>query len=450
MSIALLSVSVIVFLLATFFLTAFSTAIRRIQKRDGKKTLKSLSKCSLYRFLKAHFFPHHDYDGVNFSLTCALAMTRFCYVLSAMFLTLAFNSLADSSLSLAVQIFIVIAFLLLFFIVGDFLPQIVGMRYPDLIVRRGIFAASLFMFMMAPITYPFFRLTRSLSRTLYFHPIREEGSQTQQDLLEMIQEAGINTQLDAHDKELIESVVLFRDRIAREVMVPRVNIFGLPAQIKIRDAAKLLGEEGYSRIPIYHQSMDNIIGVLMYKDVLAKYMEYEEKKDSKILDAPVETILKHVLYTPETKKISHLLQEFRKKQVHLAIVVDEYGGTEGIVTIEDILEEIVGEIADEYDEEETLFIPLSEGEWIVDARMGILDVEEELNISIPQEGDYDTIGGYIFHYAGTIPSKGYIIRTENFELEILRSTDRCVEKVRIKPIHHPNHSHDEKQEEHQE
>src|SRR5262249_33403368 len=160
--------------------------------------------------------------------------------------------------------------------------------------------------------------------------------------------------------------------------------------------AKLLENEGYSRTPVYRTTVDNIVGVLMYKDVLSKYREYEEKGNNPaILNAPIETIQKPVLYTPETKKISQLLQEFRKKQVHLAIVVDEYGGTEGIVTIEDILEQIVGEIADEYDEAEALFIPQSDGSWIVDPRISILDAEEHLGIKFPEEGDYDSIGGYI-------------------------------------------------------
>ena len=141
-----------------------------------------------------------------------------------------------------------------------------------------------------------------------------------------------------------------------------------------------------------------------------------------------------MLYTPETKKLSNLLQEFRKKQVHLAIVVDEYGGTEGIVTIEDILEEIVGDISDEYDEEEALFIPQSDGSWIVDPRMSILDAEAQLGITFPEEGDFDTIGGYIFHCTGSIPTKGFVIHRDEFDIEILRSSDRSVEKVKIRPI----------------
>lgn len=147
------------------------------------------------------------------------------------------------------------------------------------------------------------------------------------------------------------------------------------------------------------------------------------------------------MYTPETKKISNLLQEFRKKQTHLAVVVDEYGGTEGIATIEDILEEIVGDIADEYDDQQALYVAQSDGSWIVDARMSILDAEEYLGVIIPQEGEYDTISGFIYHKAGAIPGRGFIIHQDTFEIEILRSNERCVEKVRIKPVEKHDDSH---------
>lgn len=429
-----------IFLAATFLLIAFKTAFSRLQRKDTKRILNSLGKKFFYRSLHLHFFPNRGDEGIYFALTCAVTITRFCYALVVAFLLVAMGGLlidpaGELILSFPSGFFSALAFLLLFLIVGDFLPRLLGNRYPEAVIVRTAGFTSFFMLLAFPLAYPFFKLTHATTRRVYFDHLQEElATQTRQEVFEIIQEADIHTRLDAHDKKLIESVVLFRDRIAREVMVPRVDIFGLPAEITIKEAAKLLHSEGYSRIPIYRQSMDNIIGVLMYKDVLTKFMEYEHKGDAKILNAPVETILKNVLYTPETKKISHLLQEFRKKQVHLAIVVDEYGGTEGIVTIEDILEEIVGDIADEYDKEESLFVPLPDGGWIVDARMNILDLESELHITIPQEGDYDTVGGYIFHYAGEIPSKGFVITSKDFEIEVLRSTDRCVEKVRIKSI----------------
>jgi CBS domain containing-hemolysin-like protein len=230
-------------------------------------------------------------------------------------------------------------------------------------------------------------------------------------------------------------MVSFKERIAREVMVPRIDVFSLSSDTTIKEAAENFLSEGYSRIPVYKDSVDHIIGVLHYKDILRIYAgTVEGKQGVKELYVPIEAFVKPVLYTPETKKISHLLQEFRSKQIHLAIVVDEYGGTEGIVTIEDILEELVGEIADEYDiEEEVMFSVLPTGGWVVDARMNIIDIEEDLGIKIPQGPEYDTIGGYIFHRAGSIPSKGWRLHHDDFDLEILSSNDRSIDKIRITP-----------------
>ncbi|MDB6081990.1 MAG: hypothetical protein JWO53_1262, partial [Chlamydiia bacterium] len=281
--------------------------------------------------------------------------------------------------------------------------------------------------LFTPFTLPLFWLIRIISPKSGFSPFGESHIISKEKLLELIRDVDDGNLLNEHDKKLFYAVLNFRDRIAREVMVPRVNLFSVPHDLTIAEAAALIEKEGYSRIPIYKNSPDEIIGVLMYKDVLLEYMR-------KTFDKPVDSIMKKVLYTPETKKISLLLQEFRKKQIHMAIVVDEYGGTAGIVTIEDILEEIVGEIADEYDQESALFHPAGKGAWIVDARMNLLDLEEELGIKIPEEGEYDTISGYVFFCLGTIPQKGVIIHHDQFELEILSSNDRVVEKVKITPL----------------
>lgn len=256
-------------------------------------------------------------------------------------------------------------------------------------------------------------------------------------VVQILRSANVKGKLNSADKKLIESVVRFKERIVREVMVPRVDLFLLSGETTIRQAAKELISEGYSRIPVYRDTIDNIIGVLMFKDILQLYMDcLEGKKESELLNASIESITKGVFYTPETKKVAQLLQEFRSKQMHMAIVVDEYGGTEGVVTMEDILEEIVGDIADEYDtgEEQLFTTQPGGGGWIVDARMSILDAEEAFSIHIPQEGEYDTIGGYIFHKAGSIPQKGLRIHHEDFDLEILSSSERSVEKVRITPL----------------
>ena len=442
-----------IFLLGTFLLTAVSSAFRRIHKRDSKRQISSLGSLFFYRPFHRFFFPEHEYESLFFTAICAQNITRFCYaVFSYVFLsnTPLFeetginnaDTLYDFTLFWICLSFF--GFILVGFVIGDYLPRIFGTRFPHTAIKQCAPLSSIFMFMVFPITYMFLKIPQTLSRTVYLDHLQEPSSQAKQEIIDIIQKASLSPDINKHDTKLIESALSFRDLIVREVMVPRVNVFSLSADTTIREAAKILDKEGYSRTPVYRNTVDNIIGILMYKDILKKYMEYESSgNEKKILDAPIESIQKGVLYTPETKKISNLLQEFRKKQVHLAIVVDEYGGTEGIATIEDILEEIVGEIADEYDDQQALYVSQPDGSWTVDARMSILDAEEYLGIVIPQEGDYDTIGGFIYYKAGAIPSKGFVIHQENFEIEILRSNERSIEKVRIKPIKkQENYEHD--------
>lgn len=412
-----------------------------MHKKDAKKQIKALGSLFFYRPFHHFFLPNHEYEGLFFTTICAQNLARFGYVAcGVIFLSLTelFHPLHDGLGSsfldtfwIALSIF---ALILGSFVVGDYLPRMFGNRLPEKALQVGLPFSSIFLFLAFPLAYVFLKISQSLSRDSYFDSTQEPSAQAKQELIELIQEAEVSPTFDVHDKKLIESVLTFKERCAREVMVPRVDVFSLSADTTIKEAARFLEHEGYSRTPVYRNTVDNIVGVLMYKDILRKYMEFEEKGDPKILEAPIETIQKNIIYTPETKKISSLLQEFRKKQVHFAIVVDEYGGTEGIVTIEDILEEIVGEISDEYDQEEETYKHLPDGSWVVDAKMNILDIEEQTGIQIPQEEEYDTIGGYVFHVAGAIPSPGFIIHHDDFELEILESSDRSVEKVRIKPI----------------
>lgn len=444
MSLGLTITLLTILLFGLFCLSALNSVFRRFQKKELKKVFLEIGNLFFYRSIHVTFFPKQEFETLFFVNTFTQNILRFLYVIFSVVALMQTHLLnltthlyaPDTSLSLEWPggFLFLIGMFLLFFLIGDYLPRIFGINYPNLAIKMTAFPASLFLLTTFPITFIFLKMSKLFVHTLHYDHLKEPYAEAKQEIIDIIQESNVSAHLDAHDKKLLESVMAFKDRIAREVMVPRVDVFSLPQDTTIDEAAKILINEGYSRTPVYKNSLDNIIGVLMYKDILAKYLEWSQNNASNILKAPISTLLKPVVYTPETKKISHLLQEFRKKQLHLAIIVDEYGGTEGIVTIEDILEVIVGDISDEYDDDETLFIPLPQGGWVVDARMTILDIEEQLGIEIPQEGDYDTIGGYVFHETGMIPTKGYIIKKPLFELEILRSNDRRVEKVKIIPI----------------
>lgn len=436
------------FLTGVFFLTAFVSAFRTLSQKESTSVL--LSKRFFYGAFHRWLFPEKELEGLFFVTICSQSITRLIYGgLLMLFLekTGLFEGIGYSPEHLLqwTWVFLIVFSSLIFsFVVSDFLPRLAGTRLPSETFSFSAPIASIFMFVSLPITFIFLKISRSLSRSIYLDRSQEPLSQTKREIIEIVNKATVSPHLDPHDKQLIESVLEFKERIAREIMVPRVNIFGLQSDTSILQAAKLLDVEGYSRVPVYKNTVDEVVGVLMYKDVIAKFLEYiKNGNDPAILNASIETIMKNVLYTPETKKISHLLQDFKRKKVHQAIVVDEYGGTEGIVTIEDILEEIVGEISDEYDEDDQVMILKADDGWVVNARLSILDAEERLGITFPEEGDYDTIGGFIFHEAGTIPLKGYVIQTHDFEFEVLKSNERFVEKVKIRPITTPDSDHEE-------
>lgn len=425
-------------LLTLFALAATNQALRKLHRTERAKIPTLFNKLFYFQNVHKRVFKNDDYDTVFFIVICSQGIARFFYV----FFTLLFfrnlgifpfntEPLYTLPLLLATGIGYV-ASIVLYFFIGELIPRYYGFKQPEKAIFRFSSISSVAMILFIPLSYPLLALYRLFAKSAMAHELSEPQLLVKQELIEMIQDADTGVSLDQLDKELIESVVTFRNRIAREIMVPRVDIFALPGKTPIEDAAKLLYEEGYSRVPVFKNSVDEVIGILMYKDILLKYMEFaDDPTNPNILSAPIETIVKNTMYTPETKRITHLLQEFRKKQLHLAIVVDEYGGTEGIVTIEDILEEIVGEIADEYDEDTELFHELSPGSWMVDARMSILDIEEELDIKIPQDADYDTIGGYIYHRTGSIPSRGFLIDHDDFKIEVVKSNERGVEKVKI-------------------
>lgn len=410
---------------ALFILTLYRSAIKSIHFPYGHS--KTIEEELLFPTARKLLFSGYGVDGILFTLIFEQNLLRF--FIAAVFALALYNPVGYF------WIFPFFLILLCLFLFAECIPQVIAGFYPEKSLKLSKGIVSVLLIPLFPLAALLLRL---FGRYLHGMTLEKPMMKTKREIIEIIQESKLTADLTLQDKQLIEAVLTFKDRIAREVMVPRVDVFTLSSDTPIKEAAEMIDKEGYSRIPVWQNSVDNIVGVVMYKDIVRKYMEfeqeYEEKGDSKILEAPIRTIQKNILYTPETKKISNLLLEFRKKQSHLAIVVDEYGGTEGIVTIEDILEEIVGEIADEYDDEEDLYTGQPDGSFFVDARMNILDAQEQLLIEIPQEGEYDTIGGYIFHTAGTIPPKGFQIHQETFELEVISSDERRVQKVKIMPL----------------
>ncbi len=230
---------------------------------------------------------------------------------------------------------------------------------------------------------------------------------------------------DREERELISSIIEFGDTIVREVMIPRIDMVTLPATASTDDAVDLVLEAGRSRIPLTGENIDDIVGLLYARDLLTLY-------DQAAPPRPAKELAHDAYFVPETKAISELLREMQAKQKHLAIVVDEFGGTAGVVTIEDLIEEIVGEIVDEYDEEETMIVPLADGEFLVDARLDVDDLADTLEIQFPEE-EWDTVGGLVLGLAGRVPAVGESFEYNEFVLTTEEVQGRRVARVRVTP-----------------
>lgn len=423
------------FLIWAFFLTTMTHALTRLGETRSTEIFQEYKGRFFYAPFHHLFFKRSFFELLIFASNFGENLARLGF---AFFAIVGLLKAKTAPFGLIVVSALVLFFLIL--LIGDFFPRLWSIKKAEKALIASLSCASFFLYLSFPFCFIFLKLAELTLRAKKNRQWQDPIEEMREQVLQILLSENVKGKLNGSDKKLIESVVKFKDRIVREVMVPRVDLFLLPAETTITQAAKELTAEGYSRVPVFRETIDNIIGVLMFKDVFKFYMDcLEGQKETEKLDTPIETITKGVFYTPETKKVAQLLQEFRARQMHMAIVVDEYGGTEGVVTMEDILEEIVGEIADEYDfgEEELYTIQPEGGGWLVDARMGILDAEEAFGIHIPQEGDYDTIGGYIFHKIGSIPPKGLRIHHEDFDLEIMSSSERSVEKVRITPHENP-------------
>ncbi len=252
----------------------------------------------------------------------------------------------------------------------------------------------------------------------------EERRSSEEDLhllLKAGEEQGI---IEEEEKEMIASIVEFSTTLVREVMVPRIDIVAVDVDTPLEEAARVMLEAGHSRVPVYRDNIDHIVGLLYAKDLLRYLVEGKAEAD-------ISKVLRPAYLVPETKNVDELLRELQQRKVHMAIVVDEYGGTAGLVTIEDLLEEIVGEIQDEFDAEEPAIEEISESEFIFSARVDLDEVNKRLHVELPSEGG-DTLGGFIYSQLGKVPTSGDTVSFGGVTLEVLSVDGQRIERVRVR------------------
>ena len=317
----------------------------------------------------------------------------------------------------------VIVITLLILIFGEIIPKTFA-------VNRSIYFSNLMsipIIILLKVFKPFFLIFYKISDLIIrVNPFSKEKTFDSEEelimLTELVEEQGT---IQETESNMIQSVFQFDDKLVKEILTPRVDIVAINSTSSLDDAMDLITNQKVSKIPVYKESIDNILGILYAKDIIPYLMGSRPKIN-------LVNLSRDPLFIPETKPIDDLLEDFKNKKKNIAIAVDEWGGTSGLVTLEDVIEEIVGEVSDPYDKEEYSFRTISKEHFIVEGAIKIYDLEENLNIKFPDIREYDTLAGYILHSLGEIPKIRQQVDFENYSFMVVELTKNRIDKVEIR------------------
>ncbi|MEW6506890.1 MAG: hemolysin family protein [Bacteroidota bacterium] len=318
------------------------------------------------------------------------------------------------------EILIITTIILLFF--GKFLPKFVGRELADPIILLSSLPLRLVLFIL----YPLVKITSKVSSVLDRMNKKEEEEILQifdkEDIQNLIEESSEDGKMNEDQSEIITKVIEIREQRVYEAITPRTDIVGVEITSTIEEVTEKFIESGYSKLIVYDENLDNIKGMVLLKDLFNQPKSLSE-------------MVREVVFVPDTKKSLEMLNEFLEQQFTLAVVVDEFGGTAGIITIEDLIEELFGEISDEYDEEEKVVRQIDNYTYILSGKVEIDNLNEEFGFTIDEEGDFETVAGYVTAKLGRIPVKGETFKIDNYSVLILKSDKTKIDllKLRVEP-----------------
>jgi putative hemolysin len=306
-------------------------------------------------------------------------------------------------------------------LLGLFVPRAIAARHAQGVLLWLVWPLEVVTWLTRPLVTILFFLTQLIARP--FGANAQAGTLvTEEEIRALVETGQAQGVLEPTEREMISSIFEMGDKQVREVMIPRTDLVAIDITTPASEVLEQITRVGHSRLPVYEGSADDIVGILYVKDLFRRLAKGDREIDLKRLLRPAH-------FVPETKKVDALLREMQRDKVHLAIVVDEYGGTAGLVTIEDLVEEIVGEIRDEYDVEQEMVLPVSENEAVMDARVPFEDVRETFDLDVEPSEDYDTLGGFITNRLGRVPRAG-----ESIEVAGVRFTVETVDGKRIRRV----------------
>lgn len=311
-------------------------------------------------------------------------------------------------------------------VLGELIPKGFALANPDRIALAASGPISLFAKIVSPLVALLVLLTKGISKPFGIDPTRTPELSAAEIRL-IVEQGSQQGVLEAEEEQMISAVMSLSDSKLHEVMVPRIDIVAIDQEATFDEAVEVVLKEGHSRTPLYRESVDHIVGILYAKDLLRLIAAGGPRPR-------LRDIMRPALFVPESQSVDDLLHELQRRKVHMAVVLDEYGGTAGLVTIEDLLEEIVGEIQDEFDEEEPMKVEIGPGEVILDGRADIDDLTELVEPALELEDDeeYDTLGGFVYHRIGRVPVVGDAVVIEPFVITVIKVSGRRVGKVRVR------------------
>ena len=309
---------------------------------------------------------------------------------------------------------------------GLFVPRSIGARHAQSVLLVLVWPLELITWVTRPLVAVLFMLTQVFTRPFGANP-QTGALVTEEEIKALVETGEAQGVLHEGEQKMISSIFALAEKPVHEVMVPRTDMVGIDVATMPDQILDIITKVGHSRIPVFEGSADNIIGILYVKDVFRRLARGEK-------DVQLRQFLRPAQFVPETKKVDELLREMQRDKVHIAIVVDEYGGTAGLVTIEDLVEEIVGEIRDEYDVEQELVLPVSENEALMDARVSFEEVRETFDLSVPPSENYDTLGGFLVAQLGHFPRVGESVQSGGARFVVESVEGRRIRRVRVSKI----------------
>ena len=406
-------IAIILILIILVVLSAWCSSTETAFSSANKVRLKSKAEDGNLRAQKTLVLLD-QYDKL---LSCILIANNIVNLTAASLGTVLFTKLYPAY-GPAISTIVLTVVVLIF---GEITPKTMAKDQPEKFCMRAMPAMRVVLTVLTPL-YLFFGLFNKLAVKI-FHPAKDEGI-TEEELITMVEEAESEGGLEHHESELIRAAIEFNDMEVEEILTPRVDIVAAPDTITMEELAVLFAESGYSRIPVYHTSIDNIIGLVHEKDFFsARYHNHTD----------VSSLISKVFYTTGSAQISDLLRSLQRSKSHMAVVVDDYGGTMGIVTLEDILEELVGEIWDEHDEVIEEFKPQEDGSYLISCTANLDDLFDRFSIRAT-DIDSASISGWVLDQLGRLPVEGDQFVYENLDVTVTRLDHRRILEIRVAVI----------------